>query len=63
MMSKKRYLTASEAAHELGFTATHVRRLIYQGRIKAVKIGNQWMIEPRAIKGIERVRNSADGIS
>lgn len=57
-MSNKKdaYITSSEAAKILGFTPTHVRRLIGRGKIKAEKVGANWILKPSAISGIKRVR-------
>lgn len=38
------YLSVSEWAAKYGKDTGNVRRLIYAGRIPAIKIGNQWVI-------------------
>jgi excisionase family DNA binding protein len=38
-------LCTSDAAKELGYTLQHTRLLIRQGRLRAVKIGRDWVIE------------------
>ena len=58
-----KYITASDAAESLGFTSTHIRRLINAGIIKAEKVGNQWLMEPKALSKIERKRSKSNGIS
>lgn len=50
------YLTSEEAAKSLGFSKPHIRRLIYNGTIKAEKLGNNWLIKPKAISHIKRRR-------
>ena len=40
----ERYLSVSEFAARYGKDPGNIRRLIAQGRIPAVKIGNQWAI-------------------
>jgi excisionase family DNA binding protein len=55
-MIKDKYLSCNEAATLLGFTADHIRRMISKGRIKAEKVGRDWMIKATALKGITRLR-------
>lgn len=52
------YLTTAEAAAELGVSYGRVMHLIYAGRIKAEKIGAQWLVRPSAL---ERARNRKPG--
>lgn len=52
-------MTSFEAAELLGFSPDHIRRLICQGRIKAIKLGNNWLIKPHDLKGIERRRQNS----
>lgn len=56
LISKDKYLTSFEAAKILGFTPDHVRQLILQGKIKAEKIGHNWIMSPKAIAHIKRQR-------
>lgn len=53
---KDKFLTSFEAAKLLGFTPDHVRRLILTGKIKAEKIGHNWLINPRDLRGVKRLR-------
>lgn len=53
-------LTSAMAAKILGFTADHVRHLIGKGKIKAVKLGHDWIVEPKAIAHIKRLRRSTN---
>lgn len=52
----KNYLTTKQAALLLGFCPDHVRRMIGQGKIKAEKIGNSWLIKIKDIRNIKRQR-------
>ncbi len=42
-------LTTKMAADLLEFTPCYIRRLISQGRIKAEKFGNGWVMSARAL--------------
>lgn len=55
-MKKNKYLTSYQAAELLGFCQDHVRRLILSGKIKAEKVGNNWLISPSDISKIKRKR-------
>lgn len=44
MKEVSEYLSVSEYASKYGMDVGNVRRLILQGRILAIKIGNQWAI-------------------
>ena len=55
-MIKDKYLTTFDAAAILGFTPDHVRWLIKIGKIKADKIGTMWVIAPKAITHVKRLR-------
>lgn len=55
-MIENRYLTSSETAKLLGFTPDYVRRLILTGKIKAVKCGHNWIVDPDDVKHIQRRR-------
>ena len=54
--SKSNYMTAAQAAEILGFSHDHVRKLINQGRIKAEKLGRNWIIERKNLEKIHRQR-------
>lgn len=53
-----KYLTSAQAAEILGFTRDHIRRLILKGKIKAEKLGHNWLTTPKAISNIKRLRKS-----
>jgi excisionase family DNA binding protein len=54
--NKANYVTSAEAAELLGFSRDHVRKLIIQGRIKAEKLGRNWIIEKKNLDKISRQR-------
>lgn len=43
------YLSVEEVAEQLGYSSAHVRRLIRQKQLSAVKLG-RWRISPEAIE-------------
>ncbi len=43
------YLTAREAGEELGVSARRVRQFIKEGRLNAIKVGNQYLISKEAV--------------
>ena len=55
--NKTGFLTCAEVADQLGFTADHVRQMVINGRIKAERAGHIWLIRPRDIAHIKRVRH------
>ncbi len=48
--------TPKEIAKEYGFSVSHIRKLICQGRIKAEKLGQFYAIDPQSIKDLKRRR-------
>lgn len=54
--NKPNYLTSLEVAEILGFTPDHIRKLIAGGKIKAEKLGHNWIIERKSISKIKRKR-------
>ncbi len=54
------YFTCAEAATILGFSPDHVRRLILEGKIKAIKIGHNWLMTKRNMKKVKRQRFPRD---
>jgi excisionase family DNA binding protein len=60
MIKNLNYLTSHEAARLLGFCPDHVRRLILQGKIKAVKLGHSWLIKPSDLKKVKRLRKQKE---
>ena len=51
-------ISAAEAARRLNVTPTRVRAMISSGRLKATKVGNMWVIDP---KDLEAVKNRKVG--
>jgi excisionase family DNA binding protein len=51
-------LTTTEAAVTLGVTPQRIRALIAAGRLRAVKVGRDWLIRP---PDLEAVRNRKPG--
>ena len=56
MIKNRNYLTTIEAGKLLGFTPDYMRRLIARGKIKAEKLGHNWILKPKDIKHIKRQR-------
>lgn len=54
--NKSIYITSIEAAQLLGFTPDYIRRLIVRGKIKATKLGHNYLIRPIDLKKIKRTR-------
>lgn len=50
------FLTCAEVADLVGFSAAHIRRLVYQGAIPGEKYGPAWLIEKSYVKNIKRKR-------
>lgn len=50
------YLTSKEAAAIIGVSHDHIRRLIRDGKIKAEKLGHNWLIQRVVAKKIKRQR-------
>ena len=40
-------ISAAEAAKRLKVTSSRVRKMIASGRLKAAKVGNMWVIDPK----------------
>lgn len=53
------YLTSAEVAELYGFTPDHVRHLISQGKLKAEKIGRNWIVNKKHLKNLKRQRKSS----
>ncbi len=57
-MSKGNLITTIIAAEKLGLTSDYIRQLCARGKIKAKKIGHNWLFTESAIKHIKRKRHS-----
>ncbi len=53
IIGRVNYITTNEAAGELGVTRQRVLQLIQDGRLKAEKFGNVYIIERGALSNIE----------
>jgi excisionase family DNA binding protein len=51
-------ISAAEAAKRLNVTSSRVRKMIDSGRLKATKVGNMWVINP---KDLDAVKNRKVG--
>jgi len=51
-------ISAAEAANRLNVTSSRVRKMIASGRLKATKVGNMWLIDP---KDLDAVKNRKVG--
>lgn len=54
--NKSNYYTSAEVADLLGFSKDHIRKLINKGKLKAEKLGRNWVIEEKNLKKIQRQR-------
>lgn len=46
-------ISTAEAAKRLGVTANRVRALIEAKRLKATKVGNVWLIDPKDLDAVK----------
>lgn len=58
-MHKHKLITCKMAAAQLGMSAEYIRRLIMDGKIKAERLGHDWLMTPKAISHIKRQRKSS----
>lgn len=56
MTKKSNFITPNDVAAALGLTADHIRKLILAGKIKAEKLGRNWIINKKSITGLKRQR-------
>lgn len=54
--SEREYLSTEDAARWLGMERSHLRRMIGAGKIKATKMGRDWMIRPWDLESVGRTR-------
>lgn len=54
--SKDNYLTSVEAGKLLGFSTDYIRCLIARGKLKAEKLGRNWIILKEELQKVERKR-------
>ncbi len=55
-MMKNKYLTSAMAAEIMNISPAYVRRLILDGKIKAEKMGHDWILRTIDIKKFARTR-------
>ena len=46
-------ISAAEAARRLNVTPARVRAMIGSGRLKATKVGNMWVIDPKDLDAVK----------
>jgi len=46
-------ISTTEAASRLGVTANRVRVLIRAKRLKAIKVGHEWLIDPKDLDAVK----------
>ena len=46
-------ISTAEAAKRLGVTADRVRKMIEAKRLKATKLGNVWLIDPKDLDAVK----------
>ena len=55
--NKSHYLTSLEVAKMVGLSPDWIRRMIINGKIKATKLGHNWLINKSDIKNLRRLRS------
>lgn len=48
-----RIISTAEAAKRLGVTPDRVRKMIIAKRLKAIKIGREWLIDPKDLDAVK----------
>ena len=43
------YMTTQEAADKLGYHVVHVRRMIREGDLQGLKVGNMWFVRKQSV--------------
>jgi len=59
-MKRYKLITSATAAKMLGFSASYIRQLCLEGKIKAEKLGHDYLIQEKDIKHIERQRKARE---
>lgn len=47
-------ISTTEAARRLGVSANRVRALIDAKRLKAIKVGREWLIDPKDLEAVKK---------
>jgi excisionase family DNA binding protein len=48
-----RIISTAEAANRLGVTPDRVRKMIVSKRLKAIKVGREWLIDPKDLDAVK----------
>jgi excisionase family DNA binding protein len=48
-----RIISTAEAAKRLGVTPDRVRKMIIAKRLKAIKVGREWLIDPKDLDAVK----------
>jgi excisionase family DNA binding protein len=51
----KGFLTTAEAGAVLGINASRVRQLLLAGELRGEKLGNDWVLEERAVRRFAKI--------
>jgi len=67
ILGPMKIISTAEAARRLGVTANRVRVLIRSKRLKATKVGHDWLIDPKDLDAVKerkvgRPRKSRKGV-
>ncbi|HKO42711.1 MAG TPA: helix-turn-helix domain-containing protein [Pyrinomonadaceae bacterium] len=46
-------ISTAEAAKRLNVTSSRVRKMIEAGRLKAMKVGREWLIDPKDLNAVK----------
>jgi excisionase family DNA binding protein len=46
-------ISTAEAARRLGVTDSRVRKMILAKRLKAIKVGREWLIDPKDLEAVK----------
>lgn len=53
---KTKTISTGEVAQHLGVTTAYVKKIIYERKLKAEKVGRDWRIDPAAVDEYLRLR-------
>ena len=57
----RRYLLASEAAADFGFSPDHIARLARQGKINGRRVGKKWYVESESLRAYLKMLGEPEG--
>ena len=49
-----RIISTAEAAKRLGVTQSRVQKMIAAKRLKAIKVGREWLIDPKDLEAVKK---------